>query len=565
MFEKNKSMKSLSIKNKILLSFFLVISSFSIFGVVFSFQLFNLQESSAKTREEEHNWQKMDQLFQIIESQVQSMTSFLLTADSRIYDNYFIQDLTYQDQITALSKNENFSAELKKSLAEIKARTDKWRTETADRQLLLMQDPETVDEARAMEARGDSQKFLADIAQWRKQLLRKLTQQLEQSAQAEDLAFMIALGSLIGGLVFAVALAIALAIFLNQNISLPIRRFQTIMTRMAGGERDLAVPDLERRDELGAMARSLGHFAEESQKAECLAQEQAAMEREKGERADLLEKEISHFQSRVKEQLLGVQDASKGMKDRAENLSLIANNTSERAVAVASATNQAAVSVHAVASAAEELGGSITEISTQVTMQSQIAQDASTSAEETSNQIQELADSAKRIGEVVDLITGIAEQTNLLALNATIEAARAGDAGKGFAVVANEVKALANQTATATEEITGQVRTIQDATGNTVALMENIAGLINRLNEIAASVASAVEEQTAATREISYSAQQASTGAENVKENIEAVSEAATETGSVSGEVFNASERLLAETDQISQQIQSFLAKIQTP
>jgi len=564
MFEKNKSMKSLSIKNKILLSFFLVIFSFSIFGIVFSFQLFNLQESSAKTREEEHNWQKMDQLFQIIESQVQSMTSFLLTADSRIYDNYFIQDLTYQDQITALSKNENFSAELKKSLAEIKARTDKWRTETADRQLLLMQDPETVDEARAMEARGDSQKFLADIAQWRKQLLRKLTQQLEQSAQAEDLAFMIALGSLIGGLVFAVALAIALAIFLNQNISLPIRRFQTIMTRMAGGERDLAVPDLERRDELGAMARSLGHFAEESQKAECLAQEQAAMEREKGERADLLEKEISHFQSRVKEQLLGVQDASKGMKDRAENLSLIANNTSERAVAVASATNQAAVSVHAVASAAEELGGSITEISTQVTMQSQIAQDASTSAEETSNQIQELADSAKRIGEVVDLITGIAEQTNLLALNATIEAARAGDAGKGFAVVANEVKALANQTATATEEITGQVRTIQDATGNTVALMENIAGLINRLNEIAASVASAVEEQTAATREISYSAQQASTGAENVKENIEAVSEAATETGSVSGEVFNASERLLAETDQIRQQIQSFLAKIQT-
>ena len=145
-----------------------------------------------------------------------------------------------------------------------------------------------------------------------------------------------------------------------------------------------------------------------------------------------------------------------------------------------------------------------------------------------------MAEAAQKIGDVVKLINDIAGQTNLLALNATIEAARAGEAGKGFAVVASEVKSLANQTAKATEDISAQIKSIQSATGGAVQAIGGIGQTIGRISEIATTIASAVEEQGAATQEIARNVQQASAGTNEVSSNIVNVTQAATETGAAS-------------------------------
>jgi methyl-accepting chemotaxis protein len=176
--------------------------------------------------------------------------------------------------------------------------------------------------------------------------------------------------------------------------------------------------------------------------------------------------------------------------------------------------------------------------------------------------VQALADAAQRIGDVVELITGIAEQTNLLALNATIEAARAGEAGRGFAVVAAEVKNLATQTAKATEEITGQVAAIQGATRSSVTAIQSIGTTIQRVNEIAAAIAAAVEEQGAATREIARNVQQASQGTTEVSRHISGVSQAAGETGAAAGEVLDSAKTLTRLSDDLRRDVDRFVGDL---
>lgn len=171
--------------------------------------------------------------------------------------------------------------------------------------------------------------------------------------------------------------------------------------------------------------------------------------------------------------------------------------------------------VQMVAAATEELSASISEISNQVSHTAVSAHETATIVQQTSLQVARLSEAADKIGQIVDMIRGIAEQTNLLALNATIEAARAGEAGKGFAVVASEVKNLAGKTSEATKEIIAQVETIQTETKQTVDGIDAIVSKIADVQERSASVAAAVEQQQAATAEISRSVYQASSGAQD--------------------------------------------------
>jgi methyl-accepting chemotaxis protein len=183
-------------------------------------------------------------------------------------------------------------------------------------------------------------------------------------------------------------------------------------------------------------------------------------------------------------------------------------------------------------------------------------------AERTNATIQGLAETAQKIGDVVALIQNIASQTNLLALNATIEAARAGDAGRGFAVVASEVKALANQTAKATEDISTQIAAIQGETGLAVDAIKAIGGTIRKMNEIASAIAAAVEEQGAATRDISHNIQLVAQGTSGVATNIAGVNEAVEETGSAAAEVLTAADDLSRQADKLRANVNGFLDKI---
>ncbi|TNE35539.1 MAG: HAMP domain-containing protein, partial [Alphaproteobacteria bacterium] len=277
--------------------------------------------------------------------------------------------------------------------------------------------------------------------------------------------------------------------------------------------------------------------------------------RERNELADSFEGSVKHVVRKFADAMSNMTGMSKSMTDSAED-------TAQRSNTVASASDLASSSVNSVAAATEELSSSINEISRQVNQAASIAGEAVSEAERTNTMVHTLNEAAARIGDVVGLINDIAGQTNLLALNATIEAARAGDAGKGFAVVASEVKNLAAQTAKATEEISEQIKSVQEETGNAVNAIGGITNTIGRINEIATSISAAVEEQGAATGEISRSVQQAAEGAQEVSQNIVSVRDAAASTGQTAVEVKDISDDLVREVANLDEEVERFLSKI---
>jgi methyl-accepting chemotaxis protein len=193
---------------------------------------------------------------------------------------------------------------------------------------------------------------------------------------------------------------------------------------------------------------------------------------------------------------------------------------------VAAAAGDVSANVQTVAAGSTEMGASIRQIAQNANDAAQVAAEAVEVAESTNHTVSKLGDSSAEIGNVVKVITSIAEQTNLLALNATIEAARAGEAGKGFAVVANEVKDLAQETARATEDISRRVEAIQSDSTNAVAAIGEISRIIARINDYQLTIASAVEEQTATTGEMSRSVGEAATGTTDIAANISGVAQA---------------------------------------
>ena len=358
-------------------------------------------------------------------------------------------------------------------------------------------------------------------------------------------------------------LIVGLCAFLFAGVMRPLSAMTEAMKALAAGDRGAAVPGTRRSDEIGLMARAVQVFKDNAIEMDRLRAEQER-EREKTELtrreamlelADRLDREVRHIVNNVSA-------AAHETEEAAQTVASSVEQTNGQSTAVAAAAEQATSNVGSVAAATEELSASFGEVAQQVTRAATMTRAASATATRTDAIVGDLSTVAQRIGDVVKLIGEIAGQTNLLALNATIEAARAGEAGKGFAVVASEVKSLANQTAKATDDISAQIASMQSATAQAVAAVQEINKTVQEIDAISNSIAAAVEEQSAATSEITRNVQQAAVGTQDVSQNITGVNQAARAAGAAASIALNAAGGLRAQSDALSRAVGDVLTRL---
>ncbi len=341
------------------------------------------------------------------------------------------------------------------------------------------------------------------------------------------------------GLGFAIlAIIIVMTSFIIRGIKKNVVKISDFVEAMAKGDFVSSLV-VESGDELGQIAGQLTSMKHEV----------ATMLREIMNSNEQLTSSSQELSAISKQMLAGAEQTS----SRSNTVAAASQEMSTNMSSVAAATEQAATNVGMVASATEEMTATINEISQNTEKTRSISEEAVVISKSASQKIDDLGNAAREVGKVTETITEISEQTNLLALNATIEAARAGEAGKGFAVVANEIKELARQTASATLEIKQKIDSIQGSTEGTVQEIEGISKIIVEVNDMVAIIATAVEEQSATTKEIAENVNQASMGIQEVTENV-------SQSSTVAEEIA----RDIAEVNQSASEISASSANVDT-
>ncbi len=402
-------------------------------------------------------------------------------------------------------------------------------------------------EARAA-MRAEAEASTADQAQRHQDVLAA------RASVYRTLLWAVVLGCLIGA-GFAAAVGL--------SITRPLQRIAATMHRLAGGALEVEVPDRTRRDEVGGMAEALQVFKSGMQRnAELAAESERLKEAAAAERRATLDRLAGGFEAQVGALMGHLATGADTLEATARSMTVDAQETGRQTGRVAQASGEAAAGVQTVAAAAEQLAASITEISRQVTQGATATAEAVTLAGRTDGIVQALGTGAEKIGQVVQLIAQIAARTNLLALNATIEAARAGEAGRGFAVVASEVKTLATQTARATDDIRGQIGQLQGTTREAVAAIQGISTAIAVVDGISTAIAAAVEQQGAATAEISRTVQSTAGATHKLSGALDHVRQIAGETGTAADRVLQEAGRVAGQTRQLAAEVATFLAGV---
>jgi methyl-accepting chemotaxis protein len=367
--------------------------------------------------------------------------------------------------------------------------------------------------------------------------------------------------SLVGGLTLLLTLTIGWLV--NRDISKMLGALRDTMKRLAGGDLTVAIPGIDRTDELGGMAQAVGVFKDNASRMIALQQAQQA-ERQRGieERRQSLTSLADRFDKEVRGVVEAVATAGGDMGAAARKVSGTAGAAVEQSGSALIEAEQATLNVQGVAAAIEEMAATGSEISRQVSRAATISRDAAEEGRRTNDKVAGLAAAAQKVGDVVKLIQDIAAQTNLLALNATIEAARAGDAGKGFAVVAGEVKSLANQTAKATEDIRAQITAIQAESSAALTAIQGISQTVHGVEEIAAAISATVDQQSEAIQEVSGNIQQAAARTEQVAGHLRRMADGLGQNGAAAAAVLTAADLLGQQAGVLRREVDGFLSTV---
>ncbi len=554
---------NLSIFRKLTAAFAMLIAVMTIASTTVYLKIDYIREDTGWTTHTYLVLEKLNLAMAAMVDQEVGVRGYLIAGDEVFLEPYHKGGEAYAAAFAALKKLTSDNPAQQIRLDKMNQSAQAWRKEIAEKEIALMARPETREQARAMEASGAGKKWMdsvrasvAEIDAVERALLRARSQAL---ASAFSVSF---LTTIMGG-VASLVVALLASLALTRGISAPIQAMRAVMEQLARGDTSVVIPGVGRKDEVGGMAEAVRVFKDTMIETERLHAEQEALKR----RAELDRREAmltlaGRFETSVGGIVESVVASALELQTTSRSMASTSQETSQRSTTVAAASEQATQNVQTVASAAEELSASIREISQQVTLAGTVIQQGVQQTIQSNSHVQGLAKAAEKIGEVVRIISDIAGQTNLLALNATIEAARAGDAGKGFAVVASEVKTLATQTAKATDEISAQIRMIQEATGLAVQSILGVTETIGRVNETAAAIAAAVEEQAAATQEISRNVVQAAQGTQEVSGNIVGVRQAAQQAGDEAAHVLASADGLSRTGEALKGQVAAFLQEV---
>jgi len=496
-------------------------------------------------------------LFRYVSWASNGVNTRLLEALHRdIEADFWVADKTFDE----LAKRPDLTATVKIDLATLRAKLTQYQ-HTAEEVI----DVGAMDAPMATMMLGQTDDVFTSIESDVRKILAATSAQSNAIVEALTTATYTETYSIAVGLVACLVFTAAGIVLVTRSIVAPIRSVTNVMQQLSAGNTNIKMSYRGRRDEIAQMVRAIDVFRANTLKMQAMQASQREAERERAtlrkHDMDALAVEFEHSVKTIATQLV---ESVTVVRDNAEVMSNAVGDTRAKSNATVEIVVSTQTNMETVAQAAQELTRTVDDLARRAADVLSLANDTAEKSTSANDELAELAASVEKILPITDLIQGIAQQTNLLALNATIEAARAGAAGRGFAVVAAEVKSLAQQSGRATEEIAQKISAVRNTCDAAVSTIGQIIGAIGRLQHFALDISTGVGQQSAATAEISSSAQSVATGSRTAAANIVALNRQADVTAHAADEVRETAAQLFTHTRDVQSSVDAFLRHVRS-